>query len=71
MSQRVCKFYPLYCQCVGHVDSRSNSCGMFGKTKAEKDAAMAAIQKEMVESEAAKVAKELTGTYQFVLCIIY
>ena len=62
-SEKVCKFFPSYCSIPGHSNSRSRHCAMHGKTTAKKEAAMAAIKKTMIMSEAAKVGERMKGTY--------
>ena len=43
---------------------------MYKKSKEEKDAAMAAIEQALVESEAQKVGAEMQGTFLYVLYFI-
>ena len=68
--ERVCKFYPKYCQRKGHVDARNRACGMFGTTKEEKDAAMKAIENDMVVTEAERVAEMIKGRFLLLVCTV-
>ena len=68
--ERTCKFYPSHCNTKGHVDSRNCNYGMYKKLKEEKDAAMAAIEQALVESEAKRVGAEMQGAFLYVLYFI-
>ena len=61
--EQTCKFYPMFCQIKGHIDLLNCCCAMLTKLKAEKDAAMAAIEEGVISSETKQLAEELGGTY--------
>ena len=73
-SLQTCNFYPVYCNCTGHVDARSRSCGMFGTSKQQKEDAAKEMKKRLVGTEAKKLAEEMQGTYftvQNIYCFFF
>ena len=70
---KTCKYYPIFCDKVGHSTARDKRCGMHGKSSDAKKIASASMEDLMIEKYLSdeRESKFILSRYKLLYCICH